>query len=205
MYYKAKVDFGRMSVELLDQVAENVLLKMTGNALFPNPVPDLTVMETNLAAYRAAVADAVRGGKHATTVRNQVRGQLENTLRSLALSVEQVAMGDPATILAAGFDHTKAREPRGRCPQPIDFVAKNGPLGSCSITLKMKRHPWARSYRYGYRLAGSNDAWTEVTAHASKHTISELQQFAEYEFRGAYIDNEPNSVNYGDKVTATVI
>lgn len=205
MYYKAKVDFGRLSVEMLDQVAENVLLKMTGNELFPTPVPELSVLETALADYRAAVADAVRGGKHATTVRDQVRGQLEDTLRSLAFSVQQVAMGDPATILAAGFDHTKARQPRGRCPQPIDFVAKSGPLGSRSVTVKMKRHPWARSYRYGYRLAGSTDAWTEVTAHASQHVITGLQQFAEYEFRGAHIDNDPNSVSYGDKVTATVI
>ncbi len=205
MYYKAKVNFAKMSVEMLDQVAENVLLKMTGNELFPTPVPELTVLETNLTNYRAAVADAVRGGKHATTVRDQVRSQLENTLHSLALSVQQVAMGDPATILAAGFNHTKARQPRGRCPQPIDFVAKSGSLGSCSVALKMKRHPWARSYRYGYRLAGSSDAWTEVTAHASQTVISGLQQFAEYEFRGAYIDNDPNSVNYGEKVTAIVI
>ena len=205
MYYKAKVNFAKMSVEMLDQVAENVLLKMTGNTLFPDPIPELTVLETNLTNYRAAVADAVRGGKHATTVRDQVRRQLENTLLSLALSVQQVAMGDPATILAAGFDHTKTREPHGRCPLPIDFVATSGPLGSRSIHLKMKRHPWARSYRYAYRPAGSTDAWTEVTSHKSRTVITGLQQFAEYEFRGAYIDNEPNSINYGDKVTATVI
>lgn len=205
MYYKAKVDFNRMSVEMLDQVAENVLLKMTGNALFPTPVPELTVLETNLTNYRAAVADAVRGGKHATTVRDQVRSQLENTLHSLALSVQQVAMGDPATILAAGFDHNKTREPRGRCPQPIDFVAKSGSLGSCSVALKMKRHPWARSYRYAYRPVGSTDAWTEVTSHASQTVIPDLQQFTEYEFRGAYIDNMPNSPIYSDKVTAVAI
>ena len=205
MFYKAKVNFKKMSVEMLDQVAENVLVKMTGNERFPTPVPELSVLETDLTNYRAAVADAVRGGKHSTTVRDQVRGQLENTLRSLALSVQQVAMGDPAIILASGFDHTKTREPRGRCPLPIDFVAQSGPLGSRSVTLKMKRHPWARSYRYGYRLAGSNAAWTEVASHTSQTVITGLQQFVEYEFRGAYVDNEPNSPIYGDKVTAIAI
>src|SRR5690606_24914360 len=107
MYYIAKTNFRKLSTEMLDQVAENVLVKMTDNDQFPNPVPELSVLETDLTNYRAAVADAVRGGKHATTVRNQSREQLESTLRSLALSVQQVAMGDPAIILAAGFDHNK--------------------------------------------------------------------------------------------------
>ena len=194
-----------MSVEMLDQVAENVLVKMTDNDLFPNPVPELSVLETDLTNYRAAVADAVRGGKHATTVRDQQRAQLESTLRSLALSVQQVAMGDPAIILAAGFDHNKTRTPRGRCPQPIDFVAQSGPLGSGSVMLKMKRHPWARSFRFGYRLAGSDAAWTEVVSHTSQTVITGLRQFAEYEFRGAYIDNQPNSPIYSEKVTAVAI
>lgn len=163
------------------------------------------MLETDLTDYRAAVADAVRGGKHDTTVRDQVRVQLENTLRSLAFSVQQVAMGDPAIILAAGFDHTKTRTPKGRCPLPIDFVAQSGPLGSRSVTLKMKRHPWARSYRYGYRLAGSDTAWIEVASHTSQTVISGLQQFTEYEFRGAYVDKEPNSPIYSDKIMATAI
>ncbi|WP_257670665.1 fibronectin type III domain-containing protein [Parapedobacter tibetensis] len=205
MYYKAKVNFKKMGVEMLDQVAENVLTKMTGNGLFPNPVPELSVLDTDLSDYRVAVVEAVRGGKHATTVRDRVRGRLENTLHSLAFSVQQVAMGDPAVILAAGFDHNKAREPKGRCPQPADFVAISGPLGSRSITLKVKPHRTARSYRFAYRIADGETPWIEVSSHGSRRTVAGLQQFSEYEFRCAYIGNDPEVLNYSDSVMATVI
>lgn len=205
MYFKPKVNFGRLSVEALDQAAENVLTKMTDNAQFANPVPALTVLETDLADYRAAVSAATRGGKHARTYRDQVRDRLQHTLHSLAYSVQQVALGDPAVILSAGFDHNKVREPKGNCPRPVDFVAVTGALGSRRVRLKAKPHRSARSYRFGYRLAGSADAWVEVNSHGATRTLEGLQQFAEYEFRCTYIGANPDVVNYSDVVTATVI
>ena len=205
MYYKPKLNFKRMSVEALDQAVENVHTKMNGNALFADAADEVAELGTALAAYRTAVADAIRGGKHATTVRDQVRADVEVRMQLLASLVNRVAKGDPAIILSAGFDHNKAREPKGNCPRPVDFVAVVGQLGSRRVTLKVKPHPTARSYRFAYRAAGSSDAWIEVSSHGCTRALEGLQQFMEYEFRCTYIGTNPDLLNYSDPVTATVI
>lgn len=188
-----------------DQAIENAYTKMSGNTLFADAADEVDELGTALGTYRSAVADAIRGGKHATTVRDQVRADLELRMQLLASFVHRVAKGDPAIILAAGFDHYKARERKGNCPRPVDFVAVTGRLGSRSIRLKVKPHPMARFCRFGYRLAGSADAWTEVNSNAFSRTLEGLQQFAEYEFRATYIGTDPDVINYGDPVKATVI
>ncbi|MEC3881391.1 hypothetical protein [Parapedobacter sp. 10938] len=205
MYYKPKFSFKRKTTEALDHAAEKVFTNMSGNELFTDVADEVVALETELTDFRAAVAAAIRGGKSTTTERNQTRTILENRLQMLAMGVHRVAKGDPALILAAGFDHTKARQPKGLCPQPIDFVVINGSLGSCAVRLKVKPHRNARAYRFAYRMAGSADAWTEVDAHGSKRTVAGLQQFVEYEFRCTYIGNDTDELNYSDKVTAIVI
>ena len=205
MYYKPKFSFKRKTTEALDHAAEKVFTNMSGNELFTDVADEVVAGETELANFRVAVAAAIRGGKSATTERDQARSILENRLQLLAMAVHRVAKGDPAIILAAGFDHTKARQPKGVCPQPIDFVAINGSLGSCAITLKVKPHRNARSYRFAYRMAGSTDAWIEVDAYGSTRTVAGLQQFVEYEFRCTYVGNNTDELNYSEKVTAIVI
>lgn len=188
-----------------DQAVENVYTKMNGNALFADAADEVDELGNALDAYRSAVAEAIRGGKHATTLRGQVRADLEVRMQLLASYVHRVAKGDPAIILAAGFDHNKTRTRKGNCPRPVDFVAVTGRLGSRSITLKAKPHSSARFCRFAYRLAGSTEAWLEVDSSAFSRTVGGLQQFTEYEFRCTYIGTDPDVVNYGDPVTATVI
>ncbi|WP_257670262.1 fibronectin type III domain-containing protein [Parapedobacter tibetensis] len=205
MYYKPKFSFKRKSSETLDHAAEKVFTNMGGNSLFADLAEEVAGLGTELADYREVVAEAIRGGKRDTAVRNQVRGILEGRLQLLAMGVQRVAKGDPTIILAAGFDHTKPRQPKGTCPQPTDVRAINGSLGSRRITLKVAPERTARSYRFAYRKLDSGNPWIEVDSHGSSRILEGLEQFAVYEFRCTYIGNNPDVLNYSDSVTATVI
>ncbi len=194
-----------MSTKALDHIAETVFTKMTGNELFPNPIPALTELETNLADYRSALPDAALGGKHATEVRNQRHEMLARTLRSLALHVQQVADGDAAVILSAGFDHNKTRQPNGPCPKPMDVQVINGPVGSRRVTVKVKPNAAARGYRFAYRVVGSGNPWVEVFSYGSSRQLQGLERFTEYEFRAVYVGTDTDRLDYSDPVTAAVV
>ncbi len=205
MVFKPKFSFSNRSMIALDHAAENVFTQMTGNPLFPDAVAEVADLGVGLGDYRTAVADAIQGGKHARTVRDQVRAALENKLQLLALHVQRVANGDPAVILAAGFEHNKVRQPKGDCPRPTNLNVIVGPIGSCRVLLKVKPEATARSYRFGYRVAGTSAPWTDVNSHGSTRSVEGLQQFAAYEFRAVYIGSNPDILDYSDTVVATVI
>jgi len=205
MYFKPKTNFAKLSVEELDQAVENTVTKMTADPLFADLAEEVGELGEELINYRAAVADATRGGKHATTVRDEVRAQLMNKLQLLALQVQRIANGDRAIILAAGFNHNKQPQPKGLCPRATGLQVVNGPLGSCRVTLKVKSERTARTCRFGYRLAGGDERWVDVDSHSFSRVLEGLQQFAEYEFRCTYIGSNPDVLNYSETVTATVI
>src|SRR5690606_3592997 len=103
-------NFRTLSDTKLDTEAENVYTKLTDNADFPSPMPELTVLETHLSEYREALAEAALGDREKVILKNRKRGQLEHTLRSLALYVEHAADGDEALILTAGFSLRKTTQ-----------------------------------------------------------------------------------------------
>lgn len=196
--------FSRLSDTQLDTEAESVLTKLTGNASFPTPTPDLTVLETDLGEYRQALAEASLGDRHKVEVKNQKRAQLERTLRNLALYVEQVADNDRGLILSAGFGVRKTVRGSGEVPDVTDFRAKYGTPGSGIAHVSVKYQKTARMYRFEHRLAGT-EAWTTTSASQSRVTLEGLQSYQRYEFRAAYVGSGVNPTPRFSETLTTII
>src|SRR3546814_19664279 len=92
---------------------------MTENVdLFPTPNPDLATLESSITAYRDAFAEATFRDKRAVILKKQRGEELQEAIYRLSHYVDAVAQGDPATILAAGYDVGQSTGNRfGRAPK----------------------------------------------------------------------------------------
>lgn len=195
---------GKDTTQLL-RYAEHIFLKMTENAdLFPDPNPDLTMLESSITAYRDAYAEATFRDKRAVVLKGQKGKDLQEVIYRLSHYVDAVAQGDPGIILAAGYDVSQPTTKRtGRTPKAGNLRVNHVEVGKGIIQLKVK--PWkpARLYRYEYRKKGA-ETWEGILYPNSTLELSDLDVLQEYEFRASYIgrDIEPN---FSDIVTAIVV
>jgi len=198
-------NFKNLSDTQLDTESENVLTKLTGNTNFATPTPELTVLEADLAAYRIALVEAALGDRHKVEVKNQQRAQLERTLRSLALYVEQVADNDKAVILSAGFSVRKPLQRGSETPEVSDFRVKYDAPGSGIAHVSIKYQQSVRLYRFEHRRVGTEE-WKTTSSSASRATVEGLESFQQYEFRAAYVVKGVNpTLRYSETLTTIIL
>lgn len=192
------------ATELL-RYAEHIFLKMTENAdLFTAPNPDLTVLQSALTAYREAYAEATFRDKRAVILKQQQGAELQEVIYRLSQYVDAVAQGNPATILAAGYDVGQPTTNRvGRTPKAENLRVEHIQVGTGIVQLKVQ--PWrpARLYRYEYRKVGT-ETWDGVLGSKSTQELSGLDMLQTYEFRASYIGTD-TTPNYSDITTAIVV
>ena len=202
---KPIISFDRLRDSEVDQRAENTMTKMADNTtLFANPQPPLTVLETGLADFRASMVDASLKNRQTIIIKNQKRSVLENILRELALYVAQVAKGDPAVILAAGYDHSKTPSPNGPCPKPVNFRVELDTVGTGRVKMRVKPERTAKMYRFEYRLHGDTGPWTETLSTRSSVVVEGLELLKLYDFRVIYLGHDP-TLTYSDVISSYVI
>jgi hypothetical protein len=101
--YRVSLAFTKLGDALFDEFAANVVVKLTGNALYPTlPVPLLALGPTQVAFHDALLATA-GGGKLLTAVKNEKRATLEKMLRQEAAYVQSVAAQNLSGLLSSGF------------------------------------------------------------------------------------------------------
>lgn len=158
---------------------------MRENALlFPNPVPDLDTFETMLIDFRRAIADATYLDKLAILKRDKKRKTLLESIRYLY--VDTIAKGDESIILTSGFVPSKPQSSPEKIPSTEDFQAVPT-IGTKAIKLRVKAWRRARMYQFEYRKKGTAGSWTTVLSSKSRHTVENLEELAEYEFRVCYV------------------
>ncbi len=202
---KPKIDFRADRDAQLAQRAQNVFSKLTENdTVFPNPVPALPVVATGIDEFRQSMVDASLRNRQTVIVKNQKRKALETTLRELALYVAQVAKGDPASILAAGYEPSKTGTPYGPNPKPTGFRVIVNPFAPGRVTLRVNRLKGrALVNRFEYRKVGA-EVWVDRLCSASTLTLDGLESLQRYEFRVAYVGTNP-TLTYSDVVESAVL
>ncbi|WP_257669758.1 hypothetical protein [Parapedobacter tibetensis] len=199
---KTKIDFSKFSNVELDQQAESIFEKMTDRAdLFTDPAPALSVIQTGLADFRNAMVNARYYDRQSIVRRDQLRAELESNLRRLALYVDQVADGDPHTILAAGYGHKQTGATSGVAapnPKPLNLLAQAVGVGTGRVKLSVLPIKTAKMYRFEYREAGA-EQWIDISVTRSKVELTGLESLKLYEYRAAYLGTNP-TVTYSDVV-----
>jgi len=109
---------------------------------------------------------------------------VSNLIKSLSAYVSIVAQGDPAIVMAAGFELRKDAAPISRMSAPQELRARTGALPG-TIKLRWKPVHGARLYRvFVYKGYGSTDKVVrDFQQSASNCLIDGLEPLEYYTFR----------------------
>ena len=150
-----------------------ILAQMTGNALFPAPVPTLDTLKKAGDAFVVAV-HGNDGGKAAVIHRDQTRAAVEEVLRELAAYVQLASQGDKLRIVRSGFPAQRERGVATAQPigAPTGLKARRG-TSSGQVHVRCASVPTARLYQWRYASAQAPGAWTVVETSSATSTVLE--------------------------------
>ncbi len=188
----------RLKDDNLMQYAEQIITNMReAVAIYPEPQPGLSVIETALIDFRLSATEAAYRDSRAIRLRKDKRTHLEYLISELAKYVDTVANKDENMVLASGFALPKeAQSYAGPVPKASHLRAEPQEVGSRRIKLKVDRWKGARMYRFELRKKGETE-WSVHFCSKSTCILDGLEMFEEYEFRATYvgISTEPNYSN----------
>jgi hypothetical protein len=150
--------------------AKGIIEKMTGNLLFPDPIPILDVVRTAFENFFNSLDDVGDGSKHDTIVKNNYRKALENLLKQLGSYVQWTSMGDPEMISTSGFDIHQKHDVVGPLEKPKFLHLKAGDnRGSVELTCNVV--PRADFYEFEYMEGPAESGNAKVTVTSTKHKV----------------------------------
>ena len=193
---KHKKHMNLIALELQDKTDEEVAADstahrdaMAGNANFPTPSPTAAVFNAKLLQYTDKLGDIAQAEIDLVTLRSekeQLRGEVGTLLTARANNVEEVAAGDTAKILSAGFKLRAAGTPTTSLGKPLNVVATMGDQeGEIDVACDAVKK--ARNYSYHCRehIEGQVPGpWSEAKfSSKSFATLTGLVSGRKYAFR----------------------
>ncbi len=141
---------------------EAVIAALTGNLSFSSPLPPLPVLQSAFDDYKAAVNNAVNGGKEMTALKRAKRATLASLMRQLAGYLTAASAGDMAVLLSSGFPHQKpVRQPVGLLPTPGSPVLRQG-KHSGQLHAVVRPVYGATSYNWRLALASAPNTYVQT-------------------------------------------
>ena len=129
MAVKVSLSFAKLSDTELDNFAQSVIDRMTGNTSFHTPHVPTSGLQTLKDDFTAKVSAAQAGGPAETAAKNNARQALIGALRQQAPYVEITSNGDVSQLLSSGFQARSTNRAQSPLPQPQNLSIKNGGSG----------------------------------------------------------------------------
>ena len=143
--------FKQLPQDSLNTYAKNVVELMTTDPLFTSLSPAVAALKTVRNAYSVALTNNVTGGQITTIAKNNCKISLLNQLTNVALMVEILANGDPAIILAAGFDLIRVRKSYSSLDAP-DVLKVTNETAPGLVTVELVKVEGATNYGIEKRI-----------------------------------------------------
>lgn len=156
--YRVSRRFTRLSDASLNCFAGSVIVAMTDNPVFPNPLIPLSQLADMQQTFSAACVASAMGGSAATSWKNDCRGILLTALRSQAGYVEHLCRNNLAGLLSSGF--TNANPNRAQSVLAVPTILKILNERSGQLTLRLK--PVANARNYQVQVQVGEGGWQEA-------------------------------------------
>ena len=178
-----KINFDGYAEPELLQKTRAAVLKMTGNANFPNIVPTAANMAIAADDFEAAMANASTGNKDAIANKNAQKAVLQGMMRSWGLYVNLLSDGDLEKLTSSGLPITKEPTP-AVLGVPENLVISQA-VNPGTIEVSFKAVDKAINYRYEWAAnpITANTVWQGIISTSRKQVISSLEQGSNYWFR----------------------
>jgi hypothetical protein len=158
---QTKLNLGRLNIQQLLQLANNIKTAMTGNANYTTPIPPLTAINsliTTLTAANNTYQSGLVTQSQNLTQRDNAVDALAAALTSLAAYVQAQSSGDAAKIQSAGMDVKGAAAPVGMPGQVANLALTFGDNAG-ELDAQWDSDPAA----YSYEIQTSPDPMTATS------------------------------------------
>jgi hypothetical protein len=187
--------FSKFRDDDLETKAQFIIDKMTNNAHYPNPVPNLSDVIHAKNEFTTALAEKETGGKEKTALKNQKRKALEVILGQLALYVQLNCQNDLAILLSSGFDARKPNEKVGILGKPENFKAEDGPnAGTVKLTIKSIENADSYLFECTETPITAESVWIGKASSKANYIFEDLTSGKQYAFRVSGIGSDPTPV-----------
>lgn len=171
---KIKTPFDASSDAEFETKAGSIHDSMLKSPYFAAPVPDLSVIQTDLQGYSAALIAAKTKDKSAIAAKIDARRKLTLSLIQLADSVTTTANGDRTKLISSGFDLVKPGE-----SNPIkkpDIITLSDGVNPGELIVKVPAVKGAKAYspQYTPDPLTADSQWTQFMCSTSKYTFKNL-------------------------------
>lgn len=142
---KVKIGFSNLQVPQQIERSRLITTRMTGNANFATPVPDLASVISATNEVETAYNESRGRDKNKVQIMRLRKAEMLALIVQLAAYVQSITDGDEEKILSSGFDVVRRGEPQPPVGKVMNVRVSNGPL-SGSIKVLWNRTPGARVY-----------------------------------------------------------
>jgi hypothetical protein len=181
------VKLGLTSLKSSDLVAKCKMIedKMTGNALYPNPVPALADLTAAREILEQKAVSSRFGDRQAVAERRTQENTVKGMLRRLGSYVQMMSQKEE-DVLSAGFEVRRESSPRGPIGRPVGLEAKRSDhLGRVMLDWDVVKG--SANYLVGMTTSDpalQGTSWTQVGfTTRSFFTVDNLQPGTYYWFR----------------------
>ena len=187
---KAKLELGKLTILQKVGLAQQIVIKMTGNANFTTPAPALAAITTAATALQTAANDASAARETAaqkTAAQNDAAGSLDGLLTQLAAYVDNVTGGDETKILSSGMG---VRSAPGAAAIPTQVLALAATEGDNEGSVDLSWDPIGNAASYSIQLStvSGTGPWTlNGVATKSSATVTGLTSGQRAWFRVAAV------------------
>lgn len=181
--------------------SQSITLKMTGNLVYPTPVPALVEVNETSAAFSLNLA--ATPSKENTQQKKENRIALIDLLNRLALYVTTTGTS-LAEYESSGFSLTAIPQPIGVLAKAKNFTVKPFHAGSMKLSLDKIAGADGYCFQYAQIVAGQPLAWESVQSTKTKIIVSGLLSGTQYAFRVYGIGSNPTIV-YSDQVNSFIL
>jgi len=149
--------YTRLPDASLSTFARSVLVGMTNNPAFPNPLVPLTELSALQSDFAAKLAASTGGGRALTAAKNKAREALTAGLRRQGLYVQGVAR-DLTELLSSGYWAASRNTAQTQLTKPVIQKILNEYSGQ--LTLRVS--PVANARNYQVQIQVDDGSWQEV-------------------------------------------
>lgn len=168
---------------------ENVIDRLSDNALFSIPKERLDLFRSTLTDYQLKLAKSKDGSKLDTLQKNDSKMVLTSLLDGLAVDLCVQAKGDRTKLATTGFTLIKEPEKRKQPSKPTKFTVENG-INEGELIFSVAACKETNMYLFYYTPAPAIQpdptSWKVTVATTHKLKITGFTHGVEYECRCAY-------------------
>ena len=191
--------FANLSDAGLDEFASNVVIKMTGNALFTTPVVSMATLGAAQVAFHAALAAMTQGGTQATAAKNAARATLVGLLRQQANYVQGIANNNEVTLLSSGFERTSPNT--GQSPLTAPVIEKITNVASTQLGIKMRADANSKAIEIQGKTAGATYAHLGTFTGVRGIVLANLTPGLTYELQARGVGGSTGHSPWSDPVS----